>query len=320
MPLDPQMKLVLEMAAELGVKEYHAPTVEEARARLNLLPRPKQQLGAERIEDRTIPGPGGQIPVRIYTPGGSPPFPVLMFFHGGGWMLGGLDSEDAICRGFAIGAGCVTVSVDYRLAPEHRFPAATEDCYAATCWVAENAAEIGGDPARVAVGGNSAGGGLATVVAMMARDRRGRPALVHQLLLCPALDAAMDRPSYRTNPEGYLLTRADMAWFWKHYLAGEQDKLNPYACPLRAKDLGGLPPAMVITAEFDPLRDEGEAYAARLRVAGLPVACTRYEGVIHSFVSMFEVLDLGKQALAEACAGLRRAFGIEPPASPERRA
>lgn len=197
------------------------------------------------------------------------------------------------------------VSVDYALAPEHKFPAPVEDCYAAAKWVAENANAIGGDPTRIAVGGDSAGGNLAAVVAIMARDR-GTPPLVYQLLVYPVINFAFDTQSYRECADSYGLTKDDMAWFWNLYLPSEADGHNPYASPLRAQDLRGLPPALVITAEFDPLRDEGEAYAARLREAGVPAVCTRYNGMIHAFLSM--PFDQGKKARQEAAAGLRSAF------------
>ena len=179
-----------------------------------------------RIENRTVPGPAGQIPVRIYTPVGTAPFPVLVYFHGGGWVIGNLDTHDGICRSLANRVGCLVVSVDYRLAPEHRFPAAPEDCYAATRWLAEHAGSLGGDKGRIAVGGDSAGGNLAAVVALMARDRGG-PKLAFQLLVYPATDTDFETRSYRENSEGYFLTRADMVWFWNHYAPRDEDRRTP---------------------------------------------------------------------------------------------
>jgi acetyl esterase len=259
------------------------------------------------VVNRTIAEPGGEIPVRIYRPDGRPPFPVLVFFHGGGWVIGNLDTHDGTCRSLANAAGCMVVSVDYRLAPEHKFPAAADDAYAATRWIARNAGTIGGDAARIAVGGDSAGGNLAAVVALMARDH-AEPGLCFQLLIYPVTDARMDTTSYRDNADGYLLTHAMMQWFWSHYLRSEADREHPYASPLRAQDLQGLPPALVITAEFDPLRDEGEAYAARLRAAGAPVQLTRYDGMIHGFFGMASLIDRANTALHEAAAALRVAF------------
>jgi acetyl esterase len=261
------------------------------------------------VEDREIPGPEGNIPVRIYTPEGNGPFPVLVFFHGGGWVIGNIETHDVVCRSLTNQAGCITVSVDYRLAPEHKFPAAPEDCYAATQWVVANAVTFNGDLARVAVGGDSAGGNLAAVVALMARDRGG-PKLVYQLLIYPATDYYLPgTQSIKDNAEGYFLTRDDMIWFIDHYLSGEEDTKHPYAFPLKAGDLSGLVPAMVITAEFDPLRDEGEMYAFQMQQAGVAVTARRYDGTIHGFVSLSGMIDLGKQALADAAAGLRSAFG-----------
>jgi acetyl esterase len=311
MPLDPQAKAVLDQMAALGLPEMHTLSPEAARAQAEArrIPGPIQEVA--NVEDRTVPGPLGEIPVRIYTPEGSGPFPALVFFHGGGWVVGSIQGSDHTCRALANGGGCVVVSVEYRLAPEHKFPAAADDSYAATRWVAENAAAIGVDPARIAVGGVSAGGNLAAVVALMARDRGG-PSLVHQLLVVPVTDYRANTPSYRENGEGYQLSANGMRWFWNHYLASESDGAHPYASPLYADDLRGLPPALVQTAEYDPLRDEGEAYAARLREAGVPVTATRFPGMIHGFFSLATVLDQGQKAVDEASAALRTAFAAQP--------
>jgi acetyl esterase len=230
-----------------------------------------------------------------------------VYVHGGGWVIGNLEAYDATCRALANAAGCIVVAMEYRLAPEHKFPAAPEDCYAAACWVADNATAMHGDPRRIAIGGDSAGGNLTAVVAQMARDR-GRPALVYQLLVYPVTNYSFDTVSYRENADGYLLTRDAMEWFWNYYLRSAADGSNPLASPLRTNNLRGLPPAMVLTAEFDPLRDEGEAYAVRLREAGVPVTLKHYAGMIHGFFSLGAVLDQGKQAVADAAAALRTAF------------
>ena len=222
-------------------------------------------------------------------------------------MICDLDTHDGVCRALANGAGCIVVSVDYRLAPEHKFPAAADDAFAATEWVAKHAVEIGGDPSRVAVAGDSAGGNLAAVVAQTAKDRGG-PKLAFQLMVYPVTDYDFDTGSYRDNAEGYMLTTAAMKWFWNHYLPDEKAGLDPQASPLRADDLSGVPPALVITAEFDPLRDEGEAYAARLASAGVPAKSTRYDGMIHGFFSMSALLPQGRQAIEEAATALREAF------------
>jgi len=308
--LDPQMKALLDQANAAGPLFLRAETPEQARAKMAALQeaRPRPVVPIYRVEDRHIPGPAGQIAIRIYTPQGRTPMGVLVYFHGGGWVLGNLEGHDAVCRSLANGAGCLTVAVDYRLAPEHQFPAAPEDCYAATRWVAENAESLGGDRSHIAVGGDSAGGNLATVVAMMARDRGG-PRLCFQLLLYPAISAADDTPSQREfADDGFILSRADMEWFWGHYLGAPRDRENPYACPNAAKDLARLPPALVETASHDPLRDEAEAYAEQMRRAGVQVVCTRYDGVTHGFVSFADLLDKGKQGLRQASDALRAAF------------
>ncbi|HEY6410726.1 MAG TPA: alpha/beta hydrolase, partial [Ktedonobacteraceae bacterium] len=258
------------------------------------------------VEDRLIPGSAGEIPIRIYTTQGSGPFPVLVFFHTGGWQVGDLDTQDPLCRRLTNRAECIVVSVDYRLAPEHPFPAAPEDCYAATQWVATHAAEFQGDSSRIAVGGDSSGGNLATVVALMARDRSG-PKLVFQLMLFPATDFRLSTPSMEELGEGYNVTKPQMIWIRNNYLPNVADWTNPMASPLLAPDLSGLPPALLIYAEYDPLRDEAEAYATRLKEAGVPVRASRYDGMIHDFPDLFE--EPGNRALNEIASALRAAFG-----------
>ncbi len=310
MPLDPQTKAVLEQMAALNLPPYWTLSAEEARRQFEATRPPVPGEPVAKVEDRAIPGPGGDIPVRVYTPEGNAPFPILVYFHGGGWVLGNIASHDNTARLLTNRAGCIVVSVDYRLAPEHKFPAAAEDCYAATKWVADHAAELGGDPERIAVGGDSAGGNLAAVVSLMARDRGG-PKLVFQLLIYPVTDYDLDRPSYQENAEGYLLTKDWMVWFWNHYLPSAEYAHHPHASPFRAEDLRGLPPALVLTAEFDPLRDEGEAYAERLREAGVPVTCTRYDGLIHGFFGMSAVIDRARDAVDQAATALREAFAAQ---------
>ena len=308
MPLDPQAQAFLEQLAASGAPPLHELSVAEARQIIVTLfgttdtPEP---IGT--VEERTIPGAAGAMPARIYTPQGRGPFPLLVYFHGGGWVIGNLEAYDPTCRALTNAAGCIVVAMEYRLAPEHKFPAAPEDCYAALQWVATHAAAIGGDPTRLAIGGDSAGGNLTAVVAQMVRDRGG-PHLVYQLLVYPVTDYNFDTASYRENADGYLLTKDAMVWFWNHYLRSAADGSNPLASPLRAPNLRGLPPALILTAEFDPLRDEGEAYAARLREAGIPVTLKRYNGMIHGFFSLGAVFDQGQQAMAEAATGLRAAF------------
>jgi acetyl esterase len=309
MPLDEDMKQLLALIAPPGMPALTEVSVEQARANMGALMVAGEPEPVGRVENRTFPGPAGDVPIRIYTPAGAGAHPALVYFHGGGWVLCNLDTHDGTCRSLCNQAGCVVVSVDYRLAPENKFPAAVDDCYAATRWVAEHAAELGVDAKRIAIGGDSAGGNLTACVALISRDRGG-PRFVHQLLVYPVTDAKFDTPSYEENAEGYFLTRDAMRWFWNHYLRSDADGANPYAAPLRAQDLSGLPPATVITAEFDPLRDEGEAYGARLRAAGVPTRIERYDGVIHGFFGMGAILAKAKGAVAAAAGELRKSFGV----------
>ncbi len=300
--LHPEVRALLEMMDAQGAPplESQDPIV----ARKDRVEGMKM-LGGEpvlvgRVEDLSISGPAGSVPVRLYAMEHGGLRPALIYFHGGGWVFGNLDTHDAVCRALAKESGAVVISVDYRLSPEVKFPAAVEDSYAATVWVAENAERLGIDARRIAVGGDSAGGNLATVVAMRCRDAGG-PVLALQLLIYPVTDlSSFETDSHRELAEGYFLTRGAMDWFSGHYLASADQKRHPEVSPLLAKDLSGLPPALVITAEFDPLRDEGEAYAQRLKQAGVPVTAKRYPGMIHGFVSMHGVLSGGRQAIQEA--------------------
>jgi len=260
-----------------------------------------------RVEDRTIPGPAtGPLPVRIYWPVVGKKLPVLVYLHGGGWVFGNIGSVDRTCRALANSAECIVVNVDYRLAPEHKFPAAAEDAYAALHYVEAHAAELSADPSRIAVGGDSAGGNLAAVACLLARERGG-PKICFQLLVYPVVDYDDDRPSARENA-AYILTPAVMRYFWNHYVSSPEEARHPWASPINAKSLAGLPPAMVITAECDPIRDQGEAYARRLQESGVPVTLKRYHGAIHIFFQMGAVIDSGRQAVADAAAALRQAF------------
>lgn len=308
MPLDPQALAFLDQLKAMGappLNELSPPDARVAAQALGSLSGTPEPVA--KVENRTIPGLAGDIPIRIYTPAGNGAFPVLVFFHGGGWVIGDLETQDGPCRSLANGAACVVVSVDYRLAPEHKFPAAPEDTYAATQWVAANAKSINVDPTRIALGGDSAGGNLTAVTAQMARDRGG-PRLTFQLLIYPVTDGACDTVSYRENADGYLLTKDMMQWFWNLYVRNQADLQDPMASPLRAQSLKGLPAALVQTAEFDPLRDEGEAYAARLKEVGVPVKLTRYPGMIHGFFGMASVINQAKVAIADAAGALRSAF------------
>lgn len=312
MPLHPQVARYLQEQAQAENDEGEALSLEETRYQSlqEVLAEAGEPESVAAVEDRLIPGPGGELPIRIYTPLGatSDPLPALVYFHSGGWVFGSIEGHDPVCRALANHAGCLVVSVDYRLAPEHPFPAAPEDCYAATKWVAEHAQEIHADPARIAVGGESSGGNLAAAVALMARDRRG-PELCYQVITYGETDYyEPGTASYPTYAEGYGLTRESMIWFWQQYLARPEDRTHPYAAPLQAANLSGLAPALIITAEYDPLRDEAEHYARRLQEADVPVRLSRYEGMIHGFFRMFAVFDESHRALEEVASTLRAAF------------
>ncbi len=307
MVLDPQVKFILDQLEAAGAPPMSSLTPEEARATVVMGPLQGETEEVGNVVDRTIPGPLGEIPVRIYTPEGEGPFPVLVYYHGGGWVVGDLDVVDIPCRLLSNRANCVVVSVDYRMAPEYKFPAAAEDSYAAVKWVVENGSSINVDPFRVAVGGDSAGGNLAAVVSLMAKDRK-EISLAYQMLIYPVTNHSYDTVSYQDNGEGYFLTKDSMVWFWNHYLRDEDDGRNPYASPLQAEDLSGLPPALVLTAEFDPLRDEGEAYAKRLKEAGIEVQEKRYDGLIHGFFWMPAAIEKGMESIELAAEALRSAF------------
>ncbi|QGG93751.1 alpha/beta hydrolase [Actinomarinicola tropica] len=310
MPVDPQTQAILDLvnaAAAEPVERTPATSREAYRGLAATLP-PGPDVAAE---DRTIPGPAGEVPVRVYRPEGDGPFPALVFLHGGGWTIGDLETHDHPARTLCAEAGVVVVSVDYRLAPEHPFPAAFDDAWAALRWVADHGADIGVDPTRLAVGGDSAGGNLAAVLALRAREEGG-PALRFQLLVYPAVDMRRGTeehyPSLRENAEGYLLTFDTMQWFGDNYLGDDLDRTDWRVSPLLAADHSGLPPALVITAEFDPLRDEGAAYVEALHDAGVPVTHTLYEGTIHTMYQLAPFIPAGAEALSESAEALRAAL------------
>ncbi|TFG96842.1 MAG: alpha/beta hydrolase [Myxococcales bacterium] len=305
MPVHPQaLALAEQLGSGLDITKNDLAEIRRTLDETSRLgPRPDVAV----VKDLEIPGPAGPIPLRVYRPSERTDLPVLVYLHGGGWAICSLETHDVSCRQLANAADCVVVSVDYRLAPEHRFPAAPEDSYAALDWTARNAASLGGDPRRLAIGGDSAGGNLTAAVSLMARDRKG-PQLCHQLLIYPVTDHAFDTDSYRENANAPILTREIMQGFWGHYLAREEDGRHPYASPLRAEDLSGLPPAHLITAEYDPLRDEGEAYARRLAAAGVPVVQRRYDGMIHGFFGFGDFIDLAREAVDDVARELRRGF------------
>jgi acetyl esterase len=289
MPVDPKLQTILDTAKASGLTPVEQQTPEQARAdRAQMMARfqPMPEYSAVGVADRMIAAEARMIPVRVYRPQTEHPAPVVVFLHGGGWVTGTLDTHDPYCRALATEAGVVVVSVDYRLAPEHKFPAGLEDCSEAAEWVLRHAEELGGDSARVLVGGDSAGGTLATVVALLLRGREDLPRLAGQILLYPTT-GYYDPPtrSYLENAEGYGLTRRGMIWFWDHYLNDRSEAADFRVAPLLAPSLAGLPPAFVVTAEYDILRDEGQAYAKRLEESGVEVTHVYAEGMNHGFTA-----------------------------------
>ena len=308
MALHPQAEGILKEMEAQGLPPFEEMSIPMARAvaagYVEMQGEPEE---VAQVHDVLADGPAGQLPVRVYVPEGEGPLPLLVYFHGGGWVIGNVEVVDRPCRALANATGCVVASVEYRLSPETKFPGPVEDCYSATSWLAEHAGEIGADPGRVAVSGDSAGGNLAAAVALMARDRGG-PRLAYQLLIYPVIAPAEDTAfeSYSDNADGYLLTRGGMEAFWRHYLSDPADGRNPYASPLYAEDLGGLPPATVVTCGFDPLRDEGRAYAEKLQQAGVAVEAVAYDDMIHGFFWMGGVIDHAREMLSTVGEHLRR--------------
>jgi acetyl esterase len=308
MTLDPDMARVLELMARAGGRPVETSTVAEARAGawswMNYTGDPDDVAS---VVDRYIPGPTADLPIRIYAPSGTGPFPALVMFHGSGWVISNIDHADTAHRALANSSGSIVVAVNYQKAPEHKFPVPLFDAYASVEWVAANAAALGIDPTRIGVGGDSAGGNLAAAVCLLARERKNVEISV-QLLVYPATHYGACYPSLTENAEGYLLTRAAVDWFWKQYLPNPADGSNPLASPMLAEDLGGLPPAIVVTAEYDPLRDEGEAYAARLAEAGVPTVSRRYAGAVHAFMWMLQHVPASRALIDDLGRDLRRVW------------
>lgn len=308
MPLDPQLEAMFSGQPDWGsVRNFPLDALREAvRSSSTQLPPPPVTLAS--IVDRTIPGPAGEIPVRIYTPEGQGPFPVIAYFHGGGFVVGDLDTQDMIARGLAAGAESIVVSVDYRLAPEHKFPAAFDDCWAATQWAAANAAELGGDPALIAVSGDSAGGVLASACALLARDA-GAPKLAAQInWYGPGIHPIPEEGSAIEFANGPILRMDDAHYFWELHIKDDSDYDDFRASPMKAASHEGLPPAFIASAECDPIRDAVEAYAPVLEKAGIEVEVKRYPGMVHGFVSWLGFLPGAQAAMADACAFAKKQF------------
>jgi acetyl esterase len=311
MPLDRQLQALRDRRARSGEAPLYTLSVEQARAAdlASVQASGGSARPVHQVRDLRFPGPGGDLPVRVYRPSEERPLPTLLYCFGGGWTLGSIDTADVLCRTLAEEAGCLVVTVGYRLAPEHPFPAAVDDCYAALRWVGARARELGADPARLAVGGDSAGGNLAAAVTLLARADAGIR-LAGQLLVYPNTDQLANDASMRDNADPWLFNHHSVAWYARHYLAAPEDASHPLASPLRARDLSGLPPALVITAEYDPLRDQGEAYARRLTEAGVPVELTRYQGMAHGFFAMAGTVDAARTANSQAARYLRQRFDL----------
>jgi acetyl esterase len=310
MPLDPDAQAVVDLTEELRPGPYYEIGVDEAR-RFSAAQEPAAGQAVHQVTDRLLPGPHGEIPIRIYQPSDRAGLPIFVWIHGGGFVLGDLQSGDVISRLLCNRAGCVVVSVDYRLAPEHKFPIAFDESLAALRWVAAHPDALRGDSDRIAIGGDSAGGNLAAAVALAARDGGGPPILL-QVLVYPATEYAVERPSWRRNGEGPMLSSKDVVWFWDQYLRDEGDYADPRAMPSRAPTHGGLPPAFVLTAEYDLLCDDGQAYGRQLAEAGVEVTSRQYDGVFHGFFGMPGVVAKADEALEDVASALRARFGTAP--------
>lgn len=306
MPLAPEYQALLAQLAEQPAPKFTDLSPEEGRAMYRLARPVNEDLTVGSLADQHIPSPGGDIPIRIYTPVGDGPFGILVNFHGGGWVIGDLGTADSVCREMTVLANCIVVSVDYRLAPEHPYPAAVDDAYAAISWVARNAESLGGS-GKLAVAGESAGGNLAAVVCQKARDENG-PHIDFQLLAYPVTDHDLTRPSYAENGEGNMLELDTMIWFWDYYCPDATRRGEPAASPLLASSFEDLPAAMVITAEMDPLRDEGQAYAQALTDAGVATEYVCFDGLIHDFLAHATLLPCSRQAFDRVAAAAKAAL------------
>jgi len=316
MALEPVTQKILESLAASGLPPAYFLPAEQARAQMNALfitNETPETVGS--VVNTYIPCSWGNLGIRIYTPSGQGIFPVFVFFHGGGWSMSNIETHDALCRRITNLSDCIVISVDYRLAPEHKYPAAVDDAYTAMQWAFDNAARLNGDPEKIIVGGDSSGAALAAVVCMMARDR-GKLDIAYQVLIYPPTDYYLPgTKSYIENGTGYFIDRDFMIWFWNNYLPSDADLNNPYVCPLRAKDFSNLPPAIVLTCEYDPLRDEGEEYARKLQEAGVDVEFKRYDGMIHGFILQFGIMSQAHDAIQQIASGIKKksAYPITAP-------
>ncbi|WP_110928542.1 alpha/beta hydrolase [Bacillus massiliglaciei] len=306
MPVNSDIQKFLDQYNSVKRKPMDEITPEEFRNGQVSYPQKKEPV--KETEDRILQLGGRNIPVRIYRPEGSGEMPALVYYHGGGWVTGSIDSHDPICRVIANTAECAVISVDYRLAPEHPFPAAVHDAYDSLLWIYREAGRLGIDKKRIAVGGDSAGGNLAAVACIMAKERK-TPEILHQLLIYPSTGYTEEPPSMKENAQGYLLTKETMKWFRKHYFTHQEDERNPYASPILYPKLSGLPPATIITAEYDPLRDVGKAYGEKLKNHGVPVTYLNYPDLIHGFASFIGFVPAALTALEEGAKELKQALG-----------
>ena len=309
MPLDPVAQKIVDTAKESGLPPVFAIPVEEARARMRasfVTTEAPEPVGS--VNDTFIPCEWGNMSIRIYTPVGEGTFPIFVFFHGGGWTLNSIETHDSVCRHITNLSECIVISVEYRLAPEFKYPAANDDAYAAVEWAINNASKINGDPKKIIVGGDSSGATQATVVCMMARDR-GTLEIGYQVLVYPPTDYYdPGTKSYIENGYGYPIGRDFMVWVWDNFLPKDVDLNDPYVCPLRARNFSNLPPAIVLTGEFDPLRDEGEEYARKLQNAGVDVELKRYDGMLHGYIMQYRIMHQGQDALERIAAGIKKRF------------
>lgn len=308
MSLDPQIKVILDQINSIQMPSWNqidAKSYREMASKSLTMATEKEDV--KKVEDGILPLKGREIPFRVYTPGGEAPHPALVFYHGGGWVIGDLDSHDSVCRTLANKAECVVIAVDYRLAPEHKFPAAVEDAYDSLQWIAMHAKEFDIDPNQIAVGGDSAGGNLAAVTCIMAKERKS-PNIVYQMLLYPSTGYEEVPDSMHENAEGYFLTVQQMNWFRDQYFSNKEELQDPYGSPVLYSDHKGLPPTLIMTAQYDPLRDVGKAYAEKLKENDVDVTYKNYERLIHGFANFHTLVDQAEEALGEAANHLKTAF------------